>query len=101
MIITENGCGGTTDVVDETGQVVDKHRQTYLRLYIGKMREAVAQGADVRGYMVWSLLDNFEWGSGFAQRFGLVHVDYRTQKRTPKQSYNWYRRLIAGEHRGE
>jgi beta-glucosidase len=101
IVITENGCGGTTDKIDENGQVIDKHRLAYLRLYIGKLREAVAQGADVRGYMVWSLLDNFEWGSGFAQRFGLVHVDFPTQKRTPKQSYDWYRGLVAGEHKGE
>lgn len=98
VYVTENGCGGTTDTPDAEGKVVDKHRISYLRQYIGKMAEAVAAGADVRGYFVWSLLDNFEWGNGYGQRFGLVHVDYETQKRIVKESGHWYRGLIAGEH---
>jgi beta-glucosidase len=60
------------------------------------MQDAIRAGADVRGYFVWSLLDNFEWGSGYANRFGLVYVDYQTQQRTPKTSYGWYRDLIRG-----
>ena len=55
-------------------------------------------GVDVRGYFVWSLLDNFEWAEGYAKRFGIVHVDYETQQRTPKASFDWYRDVIA-EHR--
>ena len=58
------------------------------------MREAVAAGADVRGYFVWSLLDNFEWGAGYASRFGLVYVDYATQRRVPKASARWYGKFI-------
>ncbi len=61
------------------------------------MREAVANGADVRGYFVWSLLDNFEWGAGYANRFGLIHVDFATQRRTPKASAHWYARMIRAD----
>jgi beta-glucosidase len=60
------------------------------------MSEAMAQGADVRGYFVWSLIDNFEWNAGYSQRFGIVYVDYPTQRRIPKASARWYADLIAG-----
>jgi beta-glucosidase len=59
----------------------------------------VAAGADVRGYFVWSLLNNFEWAYGYSKRFGIVHVDYATQRRTPKDSALWYRDLLAGNRR--
>ena len=94
IYVTENGCGGE-DKPDPDGVVDDPRRITYLGIYIEKMREAMRAGADVRGYFVWSLLDNFEWGSGYGQRFGLVHVDYQTFKRTPKASSRWYAGLIA------
>jgi beta-glucosidase len=61
------------------------------------VRDAVVLGADVRGYFVWSLLDNFEWGAGYATRFGLVYVDYATQQRIPKASARWYAALIRSE----
>jgi beta-glucosidase len=93
IYVTENGCGGN-DAPDAAGQVVDKHRIAYLTLFTGAMEEAMRQGADVRGYFVWSLLDNFEWGSGYSTRFGLMHVDFATQKRTPKASASWYSDLI-------
>ncbi|MBF0166651.1 MAG: beta-glucosidase [Alphaproteobacteria bacterium] len=93
IYVTENGCGGE-DKVAEDGSVDDPRRITYLKLFIGAMKEAMEKGADVRGYFVWSFLDNFEWGSGYGNRFGLVHVDFETQKRTPKSSARWYADLI-------
>jgi beta-glucosidase len=82
-------------VPDAKGVVNDPKRITYLTRYIDAMLKAIAQGADVRGYMVWSLLDNFEWGSGYTNRFGIIHIDFETLKRTPKASYYWYKELIA------
>lgn len=94
VFVLENGSGGS-DAIAADGQVHDPGRVDYLRRYLGAMAEAMAQGADVRGYFVWSILDNFEWGSGYANRFGLVYVDYPTQARIPKDSFSWYRGLIA------
>jgi beta-glucosidase len=96
VYVTENGCGGS-DTVTPDGEVIDTHRLNYLRLFVAAMGEAMAAGADVRGYFVWSLLDNFEWGSGYTTRFGLVHVDFPTGQRTPKASARWYADLIAAE----
>ena len=93
VYVTENGAGGN-DRPDASGRVRDPKRVSYLAAHIGAMHDAIAAGADVRGYFVWSLLDNFEWGSGYGQRFGLVHVDFANQARTPKSSYRWYRDLI-------
>ncbi|SEH44016.1 GH1 family beta-glucosidase [Magnetospirillum fulvum] len=102
IFVTENGCGGGagSDIPDADGIVADTHRIAYLRDFTRAMRDAVAEGCDLRGYFVWSLLDNFEWGSGYGTRFGLVHVDFETGTRTLKQSAGWYRGLIRGEHRG-
>jgi beta-glucosidase len=94
IVVTENGCGGNDQPTPE-GRIEDAHRIAYLDLYTDKMKEAAAAGADIRGYFVWSLLDNFEWGSGYGNRFGLIHVDYETQKRTAKASAGWYRELIG------
>lgn len=96
IVITENGCGGN-DQPDADGAVHDPHRIAYLRVYHAAMREAIRLGADVRGYFLWSLLDNFEWGSGYGNRFGLFHVDYTTYKRTAKTSARWYANLIQAE----
>jgi beta-glucosidase len=93
VYVLENGLGNH-DKLDDAGGVVDGDRIAYLRAYIGALDEAVAAGADVRGYFVWSLLDNFEWDQGYSVRFGLVYVDYPTQRRIPKASFAWYRRLI-------
>ena len=96
VYVTENGAG-TTETLDASGHVEDTARIDFLASYVGAMREAVARGADVRGYFVWSLLDNFEWGAGYENRFGLVHVDFKTQRRVPKASASWYREMIAAD----
>ncbi|MFI9100482.1 GH1 family beta-glucosidase [Streptomyces fildesensis] len=93
VYITENGCSQPDELVD--GRIADTARVGYLDGHIRAVADAVAHGVDVRGYFTWSLLDNFEWAEGFHQRFGLVHVDFETQVRTPKDSYAWYRDLIA------
>ena len=94
MVITENGAAfDDLDVVD--GRVADADRVEYLRSHIAAVAEAVRAGADVRGYLAWSLMDNFEWGYGYAKRFGIVRVDYETQRRTPKQSALWFRDLVT------
>ncbi|MEO0734958.1 MAG: family 1 glycosylhydrolase, partial [Bacteroidota bacterium] len=88
IFITENGCA-TPDVV-ENGACADPRRIAFLNGYLGAVHEAIAAGADVRGYFVWSLLDNFEWASGYDKRFGMIHVDFDTLVRTPKGSATWY-----------
>ena len=77
------------------GRVHDGARIAFLEQYLGALHEAIAAGADVRGYFIWSLLDNFEWAFGYAKRFGLVYVNYRTLRRLPKQSFEYYHRVIA------
>lgn len=94
IYVTENGAGAV-ETADASGAINDGERIDYLAGYIAALQEAVVLGADVRGYFVWSLLDNFEWGAGYANRFGLVRVDYETQKRTPKASARWYAATIA------
>ncbi|MGW1835054.1 GH1 family beta-glucosidase [Streptomyces sp. NPDC002067] len=98
LLITENG-SAESDTVTPEGRVHDTDRIDYLRDHLAAVAEAVRAGVDVRGYYVWSLLDNFEWARGYRQRFGIVRVDYATQQRIPKDSYHWYRGLIAA-HRG-
>ncbi len=94
MWVTENGC--SYDIApDAEGRIDDQVRIDYLSAHVKAVDAAIEQGADVRGYLVWSLLDNFEWAEGYHQRFGLVHVDFETQARTPKASFDWYADLIA------
>jgi len=93
IYVLENGFG-SYDKPDESGAVIDRDRIAYLRAYIGAMNDAALAGANVRGYFVWSLLDNFEWDAGYSVRFGLTYVDYATQRRVPKASFEWYRDLI-------
>ncbi|WP_263414786.1 GH1 family beta-glucosidase [Terriglobus aquaticus] len=94
MYITENGCSGA-DTVMPDGQIYDTDRVAYLRNYLQNLQRGISEGVPVKGYFLWSLLDNFEWAEGYGQRFGITYVDYQTQKRTPKQSALWYKALIA------
>jgi beta-glucosidase len=92
--ITENGVA-YPDHVGADGKVFDSRRVAYLRDHFIQAARAIAEGVPLRGYFVWSLMDNFEWSFGFSKRFGLVHTDYATQQRTPKASALWYSRVIA------
>jgi beta-glucosidase len=94
IVIAENGVS-LPDWVAADGQVHDPQRIDFTRAYLLELRAAIGDGVPVRGYFHWSLLDNFEWAHGYKQRFGLVHVDFATQKRTPKDSARWYRDVIA------
>ncbi|MGW0504254.1 GH1 family beta-glucosidase [Micromonospora sp. NPDC003241] len=94
LMITENGAA-FDDVVSPDGAVHDDRRVDYLRRHIAATHDAMAAGADVRGYFVWSLLDNFEWAYGYDRRFGIIRVDYDTQERLWKDSAHWYQRLAA------
>jgi beta-glucosidase len=91
--ITENGAA-FDDEVTPGGEILDLDRREYLRNYLIALHRAVAEGLDVRGYFLWSLLDNFEWAEGYGKRFGIVHVDYATQARTPKLSAHWYAQVV-------
>ena len=97
ILVTENGAS-FHDYVDPNGEVRDFERIDYLRGYIDAVAQAVEDGVDVRGYFAWSFLDNFEWAEGYDKRFGLVFVDYGTQRRIPKASAYWYRDTINTFH---
>ena len=79
----------------ESAAYLDTDRILYLRNYLLQLQRGIAEGNPVAGYFLWSLLDNFEWSSGYSLRFGITYVDYATQKRTPKLSYDFYRNVIA------
>jgi beta-glucosidase len=87
--VTENGCS-YQDGPDERGAVPDERRIAYLRTHLEAVAQAREDGVDVRGYHHWTLMDNFEWAEGFTQRFGLTHVDFRSLRRTIKDSGRWY-----------
>ncbi|MDQ3707320.1 MAG: GH1 family beta-glucosidase [Chloroflexota bacterium] len=94
LYITENGAA-FVDEPGADGKVHDPRRVSYLREHLGAVREAMHEGVDMRGYFVWSLLDNFEWAEGYSKRFGIVYVDYPTQRRIVKDSGEWYAQAIA------
>ena len=94
IFVTENGCS-YLDEPDEKGRVADTRRIAYLQAHLEAAHRAIQNGVPLTGYLQWSLLDNYEWAEGYSQRFGIVHVDYATQKRTLKDSAFWYRNVIA------
>ena len=93
IYVTENGCA-CSDKLDKMGRVKDSDRINYFREYLISARRAIEDGVNLKGYFAWTLLDNFEWECGFTERFGLVHVDFETMKRTPKDSFYFYKKLI-------
>jgi beta-glucosidase len=93
VYITENGAAFADEISDDR-YVVDPRRQSYLREHLRAVLGAIEEGVDVRGYFVWSLMDNFEWAHGYSKRFGIVYVDYPTQRRIVKESGNWYAEAI-------
>ena len=98
VTITENGLS-TRDQVFLDGKVHDPQRVDYMHRVLLELSRAIKDGVPVNGYYAWSLLDNFEWAHGYSKRFGLVHVDYATQVRTPKTSAQWYQHVIGGTGR--
>ncbi|SDH01653.1 beta-glucosidase [Vibrio xiamenensis] len=92
MYITENGAAGNDEL--KNGEVVDQQRTRYFQTHLEAVDNAIRQGVDIQGYFAWSLMDNFEWAFGYCQRFGIVHVDYQTQKRTLKHSAIAYRNML-------
>ena len=98
MVVTENGMACRDELVveaDGTKAVHDAERIEYVRRHLEAVSRAMTEGVPMRGYFVWSLLDNFEWAFGYAKRFGIVYMDYETLERTPKDSFRWYRGVIA------
>lgn len=95
LYITENGMS-CHDIVSGDGQVHDPNRITFLDRYLSALQRAADDGADVRGYFLWTFLDNFEWSKGYTERFGIVYVDFASQKRIAKDSAYWYQKIMEG-----
>jgi len=96
IIITENGAAFNDEIED--GKIADDKRVEYLREHIGQVLKAKQEGCNVQGYFIWTLTDNFEWAEGYRPRFGLIHIDFETQRRTIKNSAYWYRDLLTGKN---
>jgi beta-glucosidase len=94
LYITENGCSAD-DVVEPDGHIYDTDRLMYLRNHLANVQRAAAEGYPIKGYFLWSLMDNYEWADGYSKRFGIHYVDFKTQKRTPKLSAAFYRETIS------
>ena len=94
MYITENGCAAA-DKPTPDGHILDTDRVNYLRNYLTQLQRTIHEGVPVKGYFLWSMLDNFEWSKGYTERFGITYVDFKTQQRTPKLSFAFYKNVIA------
>jgi len=94
IVVSENGAA-YGDEVSADGRIADAARESYIARHIAAAADAIDAGVPLGGWYVWSLLDNFEWSFGYGRRFGLVHVDFATQRRTVKQSGRWYQALIS------
>ncbi|WP_342415570.1 GH1 family beta-glucosidase [Paenibacillus sp. FSL R10-2782] len=93
IYITENGACINDEIVN--GKIQDDRRISYMQQHLVQVHRAIHDGLHVKGYMAWSLMDNFEWAEGYSMRFGMIHVDFRTMVRTPKESYHWYRNVVS------
>ena len=93
IYLTENGCA-YPDQINLEGKIIDEKRIEYFIKYLSMVKKSIDDGANVKGYFVWSFMDNFEWALGFEKRFGLIHIDFKSLKRTPKKSYYFYKKLI-------
>ncbi|EEC77635.1 hypothetical protein OsI_16627 [Oryza sativa Indica Group] len=102
MFITENGYAqGGDSYTDAEDWIDDEDRIEYLEGYLTKLAKVIRDGADVRGYFAWSVVDNFEWLFGYTLRFGLYYIDYRTQERSPKLSALWYKEFLQNLHENQ
>jgi beta-glucosidase len=93
ILITENGAAMRDELVN--GQIEDTGRQRYIEEHLKACHRFIEEGGQLKGYFVWSFLDNFEWAWGYSKRFGIVHINYETQERTPKQSALWFKQMMA------
>jgi beta-glucosidase len=94
IFITENGCAGE-EVITDDGNIYDTDRIMFVRAHLTQLQRATADGVPVKGYFYWSAMDNLEWTAGFGNRFGLVYVDFKTQKRMPKASARLFRKMAG------
>jgi beta-glucosidase len=93
LIVTENGAA-FQDIPNALGEIDDQDRIRFLNDYVLQMHRALKEGIPIDGYFIWTLLDNFEWAEGYRPRFGLIHTDFQTQKRTPKASARWFSEFL-------
>ena len=93
IYLTENGAA-YPDLIDKNGEINDTDRIDYFKKYLSGVKKSIDDGAKVKSYFAWTFMDNFEWALGFEKRFGLVHVDFKTLKRTPKKSYYFFKKLV-------
>ena len=94
IVVTENGMGNC-DWIQSDGKVHDPQRTDYVKKHLVQFKKAINDGIEAKGYFLWSIMDNFEWAEGYKQRFGLIYVDYKNQKRVLKDSAYWYKNVIT------